>query len=222
VLASLEKRTLIWLAHRLPAWINSDHLSALGLSSMGAAGVCFALWPHLTWAGPAIIAALVLNWFGDSLDGTLARVRGQQRPRYGYYVDHVIDLAGTSFLLGGLALSGLMAPAVAIALLAGYVLVCAETYLATHVTRVFKMAFMGFGPTELRIVLAAGVLRVMSNPYVELAGYGPARLFDIGGMVATVGLALTFVFSAIRNSRQLYREEPVPARAVETSSARAA
>jgi phosphatidylglycerophosphate synthase len=210
VLAAAEKRALVWIAGRLPARINPDHLSGLGLLSMTAAGLCFAAWPAAGWAGPGVIAALTLNWFGDSLDGTLARVRNQQRPRYGYYVDHLIDLAGTTCLLAGLALSGLMSPVVAMAVLAGYVLVCAETYLATHVTRVFTMSFLGFGPTELRIVLAAGVLKAMSTPIVDLAVLGPTRLFDVGGVVATAGLIAAFVVNGIRNTRRLYREEPVP------------
>src|SRR5207253_492733 len=107
-------------------------------------------------AAGGVIVSLALNWFGDSLDGTVARVRGQQRPRYGYYVDHLLDLAGTAFLMLGLACSSLMSPIVAALLLAAYLLVAAETYLATHVRGVFKMSFLGFGPTELRIVIAVG------------------------------------------------------------------
>ena len=219
LLAAAEKRTLVWMATRLPAWINSDHLSALGLLSMGAAGVCFALWPAAGWAGPGVIVALALNWFGDSLDGTLARVRNQQRPRYGYYVDHIIDLAGTTCLLGGLAVSGLMNPVVAMAMLAGYVLVCGETYLATHVTRVFTMSFLGFGPTELRIVLAAGVLKATATPVVDVAVLGSTRLFDIGGIAATIGLIVAFAFNGVRNTRRLYSEEPVPLQTPESRAA---
>jgi archaetidylinositol phosphate synthase len=219
LLAAAETRALVWIAGRLPQWISSDQLSAVGLVSMAVAGACFAAWPAAGWAGPGIIAALGLNWFGDSLDGTLARVRNQQRPRYGYYVDHVIDLAGTSFLLGGLAVSGLMSPLVAVAVLAGYVLVCAETYLATHVTRVFTMSFLGFGPTELRIVLGAGVLKAMSTPWIDMVFIGPVRLFDIGGVVAAAGLTMAFCVNAVHNARRLYREEPLPHAAVESRAA---
>ena len=211
VLARAEKRCLVWIAGRLPHRIHSDHLSALGLGSMALAGAAFAGWSFLgIWAPVTVIAALVANWFGDSLDGTVARVRNQQRPRYGYYVDHVIDLAGTSFLLVGLALSGLMHPAVALAVLCAYVLVCAETYLATHVTRVFKMSFLGFGPTELRIVLAIGVLKAAATPFVSVPYLGSAALFDIGGVVAAVGMSAAFVVSAVANGRVLYTEEPMP------------
>src|SRR5713226_6104634 len=99
--AALEKRVLIWLAHRLPCWVNSDHLTALGSAGMFLAGLCYAL---ASWTPYALLGAnffLAVNWFGDSLDGTLARVRNCQRPRYGFYVDHVADAFGIAALLGG-------------------------------------------------------------------------------------------------------------------------
>src|SRR5207247_11389855 len=106
------------------------------------------------WSAGVVSAALAANWLGDSLDGTLARVRDQQRPRYGFYVDHVLDLAGTTCLVTGLACSGFMSPLIALALLVGYVLVAAESFLATHALGVFRISCFGIGPTELRILLA--------------------------------------------------------------------
>src|ERR1700694_746681 len=99
VLAAAEKRALVYVAGRLPRLINSDHLSALGLASMVGAGASFAAFQWTPWAAGAVVVCLAANWFGDSLDGTVARVRQQQRPRYGFYVDHVIDLAGSACLL---------------------------------------------------------------------------------------------------------------------------
>jgi phosphatidylglycerophosphate synthase len=208
LLASAEKRLLIAIAHRLPDSIHSDHLTALALLSMLAAGLAFAAIPWTPWAAASVVVLLALNWFGDSLDGTLARVRRCQRPRYGYYVDHVIDLAGTAALLTGIALSGLMTPALALALLAAYLMVSAESYLGTHARGMFRMSFAGFGPTELRIVLAMGAIKVATRPVVEVAGQ-QALLFDIGGVVAIAGLAIVFVASALRNSVALYRAEPL-------------
>jgi len=155
VTARLEKQLLVWIAHRLPPSINSDHLSLLGLSSMALAGLAFAALGITPWAALVVVLALAANWFGDSLDGTVARVRQQQRPRYGFYVDHIIDLAGTTMLLAGMACSGLMNPLITAAVLVGYLLVSSESYLATHASGVFRMSFMGFGPTELRLVLMA-------------------------------------------------------------------
>lgn len=210
LLAGPEKRVLIWLANRLPSAINSDHLSAIGLAAMFATGVSFAAFRLTPWAAAGVVISLAINWFGDSLDGTVARVRNQQRPRYGYYVDHVIDLAGTTFLVAGLAASGLMSPLLAAALLAAYLLVSAETYLATHARGVFRMSFLGLGPTELRILVAAGALKAAYNPFVFIGSMGPLALFDIGGAIASVGLALVFVTSAVRNTRALYAAERLP------------
>ena len=210
VLASVERRTLVWIATRLPAWITSDHLSVLGLTSMLAVGIGFVAFRVTPWAAAVVVVALAANWFGDSLDGTVARVRGQERPRYGFYVDHVIDLLGTAFLFGGLACSGLMSPLLAVTLLASYAIVCAETYLATHAAGVFRMSFLGFGPTELRLVLAAGALKATDGAGISLAGAVDVRLFDAGAVIAILGLAVAFVVSAARNMRALHRAEPLP------------
>src|SRR6188768_2880565 len=162
VLAAAEKRALIWIASRLPRWINSDHLSALGLAAMAGAGASFYAAQVDPVAGAILVVlCLLLNWFGDSLDGTVARVRNQQRPRYGYYLDHVVDIANTAVLFAGLALSGLCNPWIAMALLVGYLLLSAESFLATHALGVFRISFAGMGPTELRILLSVGALAAM-------------------------------------------------------------
>src|SRR5688572_16012790 len=154
--AAAEKRLLIWIAARLPRWLTSDHLTLLALAAMALAGAGYALARFDRRALWLVVAALFLNWFGDSLDGTLARVRRAERPRYGFYVDHVLDIVGITLLMAGLAASGFMHPIVALALLVAYLLVSGEVFLATAVHSVFRMSFASFGPTELRIVLAAG------------------------------------------------------------------
>jgi phosphatidylglycerophosphate synthase len=208
LLAAPEKKLLVWIAERLPRRINSDHLSLLGLSAMLAAGLAF-------WASSfdprwllGVVAALALNWFGDSLDGTVARVRNQQRPRYGFYVDHMLDVAGAAFLFGGMALSSHMSTAVGLSLLVTYMMVSAESYLATHARSVFKLSFLRVGPTELRLLLAAGALRVMVDPTVGLFGR-EFLLLDVGGAVAAAGMVVAFTVSALRNTAALYREEPL-------------
>jgi archaetidylinositol phosphate synthase len=213
ILAGLERRALIWIAVRLPNGISSDHLTLLGLGAMIAAGAAFAAVRVTPWASAAIVAALAVNWFGDSLDGTVARVRDQQRPRYGFYVDHVIDLAGTACLIGGMACSGRMSPLVALSLLAAYLLVTAESFLATHAAGVFRISFAGIGPTELRIVLAVGAAAMVVHPVVTVGPLPPMWLFDVGGVIAIAGLAVAFVASALRNTRSLYRAEPLRPRA---------
>ena len=208
VLAAVEKRALVWMATRMPAWVNPDHLSALGLVSMAGVGASFWLAGSAPRAGlPLVVVFLFLNWFGDSLDGTLARVRNKLRPRYGFYVDHVIDIAGTTMMLVGLAASGFMDPRLAIVVLAAWLAVSAESFLATHTRGMFRMSFLWFGPTELRVVIAAGALWVMSGGQVTVFGMGPYRLFDLGAVAASVGLAVAFVVNAVRNAVALYREE---------------
>ncbi len=210
LVAALEKRALHYLAERMPAWVTSDQLTLLGLLAMLMAGASY-------WAASVdrralifVVVALGINWFGDSLDGTLARVRNRQRPRYGFYVDHVVDLVGTFFLLGGLALSGFMSPLIALGMLAAFLMVEAEVYLATHVRGVFRMTFMKFGPTELRIVLSLGTLYLLHDPTVGLGWAGRFLLFDVGGIVAITGMALAMVVSSVRNTRALYKAEPLP------------
>lgn len=208
ILAAAEKRALVWMAERLPRWIHSDHLSALGLVSMAGAGLSFWLAASDPVAGASLVVlCLLLNWFGDSLDGTVARVRNQQRPRYGYYVDHVIDLAGTALLFAGLAASGYMSPAIAVLVVAAYYLVSAETFLATHSRGIFKMAFLGVGPTELRVLLAAGAIALINTPMVAPFGSAPVRLWDLGGVIGSLGMIGAFVAASWNNGKVLYAEE---------------
>ena len=211
VLAPLEKRCLIWLAQRMPAQVNSDHLTVLAVAAMFLAGLSY-WWARTAPAGLfVVIGCLVLNWFGDSLDGTLARVRNQQRPRYGFYVDHVVDCFSTLFLFGGLALSGYMSPLVALGLLVAYLLVSAEVYLATYCLHTFRITHWGMGPTELRILLALGNIAIFFRPETTLLG---ARwlVFDVGGVIGIAGLLFTVVTSTVGNTRALYAAEPRPDR----------
>jgi phosphatidylglycerophosphate synthase len=209
MLAATEKKTLLWLANRLPLWINSDHLTALGLLALMLAGGFYAG----AKVNPLFLAlatlCLFVNWFGDSLDGTLARVRNRQRPRYGFYVDHVTDAIGAFFLMGGLALSGYIHPAVAISMLVAFLLLSIEVFLATYTLGAFHLSFWGFGPTEIRILLAIGNGVLLIHPYAHIAGQ-TFLLFDVGGLIASAGMFCMFIVSTIKHSVRLYREERLP------------
>ena len=125
-------------------------------------------------------------------------------------MDHVLDIVGITFLLTGLACSGFMTPVIALSLLVAYLLVSGEVFLATAVRGVFRMSFAGFGPTELRIVLAIGAIALRGDPYVSFGALGRAQLFDVGGVVAIAGLLLALGWAIAQNTRALARLEPRP------------
>ncbi|OFW11471.1 MAG: hypothetical protein A3H96_00785 [Acidobacteria bacterium RIFCSPLOWO2_02_FULL_67_36] len=206
VLAPLEKRCLIWMAGRMPSRVNSDHLTILAGVAMAGVGLCY--WQGSPAALLGAVLLLAVNWFGDSLDGTLARVRHHERPRYGFYVDHVLDAAGTLFIIAGLALGGHMTPLVAAALLVAYYLMTIEIGLATHAVGTFKISYWKFGPTELRILLAIGTLQLLRSPQVSIGGLS-VLLFDVGAVAGIVGLIATFIASAVAHTRMLYAAEPL-------------
>jgi phosphatidylglycerophosphate synthase len=205
-LAAAEKRVLIWMAERMPAWVNSDHLTLLGFAAQIATGVCYALAGRDRRMLLAAIVCLAANWFGDSLDGTLARVRQQQRPRYGFYVDHMIDSIGAVAMMGGLALSGYMHPAIAIGLLIAFLLLSVQSYLATYTLGEFHLSMWHFGPTELRVLLIVGNLALFRWAWVI---HGRYRLFDIGGAIGLAGMLLMLVVATLKNTFRLYREERI-------------
>jgi archaetidylinositol phosphate synthase len=201
-----EKKLVAWLAQRMPDWINSDHLTVLGFLGQCLAGLCYAAARWNRYMLLAGIFFLAVNWFGDSLDGTLARVRNRQRPRYGFYVDHVADSIAALFLMGGLALSGFAHPAIAIGMLVAFLMLSIEAYLASYTLGEFRLSYWKFGPTEIRMLLAVGNLALLRWPVVRI--FGARRLlFDGGGLIAIAGMSLMFVYFAIRHTAALYREE---------------
>ncbi|MGB6485127.1 MAG: CDP-alcohol phosphatidyltransferase family protein [Candidatus Acidiferrales bacterium] len=206
ITAALERKVLLWLAARMPARINSDHLTLLGFLSMCFAGASYAL---ARWNSLGLLLAtlfLALNWFGDSLDGTLARVRNCQRPRYGFYLDHMIDSVGAVFLMGGFAASAYIDWRIAMGMLVAFLLLSIETYLATYTVGVFRLSFGKLGPTEIRILLALGNLALWLRPDAKVPGLS-LRVFDFGGLVAIFGMLIMFVAAAIFHTRTLCRQE---------------
>lgn len=206
--AAGERRLLQWMARRLPLWVTSDALTLLGFCAQVAAGVSFALAKESRWALVWVCIFTVLNWFGDSMDGTLARVRGQQRPRYGFYVDHLVDIFGATALMTGLGFSGLLHAPVAASMLVAFLLLSGESYLATYTLSRFEMSQGPFGPTEIRILLIAGALAALRNPYSVIAGRR-LLLFDVGGTIAAVCMLLLVVWIALQHTVALYRQEPL-------------
>ena len=207
--ASVEKRALEWMAMRAPRWITSDQLTILGLTAQIGAGIFYALSHYDRYALLIVNLCVVLNWLGDSLDGTLARVRQQQRPRYGFYVDHMVDIFGAVALMCGLGYSGFLHWQTAIAMLIAFLLLSGESYLATYTLSRFEMSQGMFGPTEIRILLIIGNLALLRSPYSTVLGHR-MLLFDLGGTIAAAGMFVMAIVVTARHTAQLYRQEPLP------------
>jgi phosphatidylglycerophosphate synthase len=206
ILTSLEKRSLQWLAARMPQWVNSDHLTLLGFAGMILTGLSYYL---AQWDRRMLLVGIVflaINWFGDSLDGTLARYRNRLRPRYGFYVDHIVDAFGILFLLAGFGLSGYMSLSVAMGFLIAYYLVNIEIYLATYTVGVFKLSYGIMGPTELRVLLAIGNIALMFKPFVTIVGHR-YLLADVGALVGIPVLIIFAIVGTLKNTARLYNEE---------------
>lgn len=204
--AGPERRALAWLAPRVPAFVNSDHLTLLGLASMATCGALYVMSGDRPWLLLVVNVALALNWLGDSLDGTLARHRHCERPRFGFYVDHLADAFGALFVLLGLGCSGLMSPGTAAAVLVAYFLLAIETYLATYAIGAFKISWGPIGGTELRIGLAALNLAVAARPRLALGGR-ELLLFDVVGAAAAAVLLVVTAVASVRGTRALVRAE---------------
>jgi len=204
--AAAERKALAWLAVRLPACMNSDHLTLVGFIAMILAGASYALARTLHIGLILATLFLALNWFGDSLDGTLARLRNRQRPRYGFYVDHMIDTFGGLFLTGGLAMSGFVDWRIALGMFVAFLMLSVEVYLATYTMGTFQLSFAKFGPTEIRILLALGNVALWFHPDARIFSVS-YRIFDVGGVIAIAGMSLMLVVSTIFNTVKLYPAE---------------
>ena len=197
LLAAVEKRCLIWMAKRLPARDQLGSPDRPGRRrDVGRRRVLLdRIRRPRCWSS---IALLAVNWFGDSLDGTLARVRHHERPRYGFYVDHVLDVLCMLFMFAGLVLGGHMSPVIGGGFLLAYYLLMIEIALATHAVGVFRISFWKFGPTELRILLAIGSLRLMHSDFVTIAGAGLPAVRHRRCWWRSSALVVTFIVSASR------------------------
>ncbi len=206
LLAEPERRLLRAMAARLPRWVSSDGLTALGMVGAVGAGVAYALCTLSAawlWAASAL---LVVNWFGDSLDGTLARVRRVERPRYGYYLDHMVDAFSTAAIGAGIGLSPYVNLGVALAGVIAYLILSINLYLESQAFGVFRLGYGRIGPTEARIVLIA------ANAALALSGPSAAAVPIATGAVTAlvVGMLIMVAVRIGRNLSHLARLEPPP------------
>ena len=209
LLARHEGRALEWIARRLPSRVMPDHMTALGVfAAFGIAGAYLLSNGDRTWLWAAS-ALLVVHWLGDSLDGTLARVRGIERPKYGYYLDHLVDALATAVIGIGLGLSPWMLLPVGLAIVVAYLVLSINTYLETYAFGVFTLGYGRIGPTEARLAL------VVVNTLIALgvglgfhvAGLG-VTVLDLVGLGAAALALFGLVVRAVRNLRALAEREP--------------
>jgi archaetidylinositol phosphate synthase len=201
-----EKRILPRMATALPEWVNPDHLTLLGILSSLAIGAGYALTRISIWWLWLCNFGLIVHWYADSLDGTLARVRHREREKYGYFVDHICDAWATLILCLGLGASQLMDMRAALLLAVGYFLLNIHVHIMAYTQGVFRISFGRFGPTEVRIfIFAVNIILIYWNPQVATCGGDPVTALDVGGLALAAVFIIIFVVSSIRNSIELDR-----------------
>ena len=204
LLGPLERPALQWLAARMPGWVNPDILTGVGL--LGSAVIFFSYWLTNSSAQFLWLASLglVINWFGDSLDGTLARFRKIERPKYGFFIDHTVDAVSTLLVVFGLGLSPYVRFEIACLALIGYLLMSVFVYIRTCVEGVFKISYGRFGPTEVRliVIIANTIIYFLGNPTVTLP-LGVLSIYDLIAAIVAIILTVIFLVSTVRQAREL-------------------
>ena len=218
LLNGVEKKALIWLANHLPAWVSSDMMTWFGVFGAFLVGLGFVLtYFSIYWLWLSV-GGLFIHWFGDSLDGTIARVHNQQRPLYGYYLDHNIDVVTEGFMFIGAGLSPLMHMSIALAIFAAYLAMTVYVSINAHIKSEFKLTYGKLGPTEFRVIIAIANIILMYVP--GLATYSTEvelcnRLFvlrtlDLIGLVILVVLIIIYFVSFFKDLRWFAQKDPLP------------
>lgn len=212
ILNAAEKKALVWLAHRQPRWVTSDLLTYVGVFGALLCGVGFALSSidiSFLWLSSL---GLVINWYGDSLDGTLARVRGTQRPKYGFFIDHSIDAITITLMCVGAGLSPLLRLDVALCVLVAYLILSVYTYVCTIVTNQMRLTYGKLGPTEFRLIVIIANTIFIYTPWSELQytfGTEVFSLFDIIACCVVVIIAVLWVAQWLIDRRALSKLDPL-------------
>ena len=208
LLAPLEKPALKWLSKRMPTWITPDILTAIGV--IGAIMILLGYWQSQRVAEWLWLANLgfIVNWFGDSLDGTLARYRQIERPKYGFFVDHTVDSFNEVLIVLGLGLSPYVSFNIACLGLIGYLLMSILVYIRTYVNGVFQISYGKFGPTEVRIVLISlnTAMFFLGNPQIDLP-LGLQTIYDLPILAIALCLICLYVVGSIRDAVKLAKSE---------------
>lgn len=212
ILNAAEKKVLVWLAKRMPNWVTSDMLTYLGVAGAVICALGFILANiniYYLWISSL---GLVINWFGDSLDGTLARVRNTQRPVYGFFIDHTLDAVTICIMCIGAGLSPMLRLSVAMLVLAGYLALSIYTYIGAILKGEFRLTYSSFGPTEFRIVVILINTLYMYSSWADnsykLAGYG-FGVFDVLALAIAVFLFVAYFVQFMKDRRILAEKDPL-------------
>ena len=212
ILNAAEKKVLVWLAKRQPAWVTSDMLTFLGVGGAVICALGFILanfnvmWLWLSSFG------LVVNWYGDSLDGTLARVRNTQRPVYGFFIDHTLDAVTQCIMCVGAGLSPMFRLDVALLVLAGYLCLSVYTYIGAILKGEFRLTYSSFGPTEFRLIVILINTLYMYTSWADNEyslweyEYG---VFDVVGFVIAVLLFVIYLVQFLKDKKVLAKQDPL-------------
>lgn len=218
VLNAAEKKVLVWLAQRQPRWMTSDILTYIGTfgAIVIAAGYVLSAWnPAFLWISSM---GFVINWYGDSLDGTLARVRNTQRPVYGYYLDHTIDAINEVIIFVGVGLSGLIHLEIALLALVMYLLMTINVSINAHLKKEFRLTYAKMGPTEFRIIMIiintlfalVRPLREFSHEYVLFGHDLVFGALDYIGVAIVIVLAVLHLAEVRKDVRDYAKMDPMP------------
>ena len=220
VLNALEKKVLIWLAERQPRWVTSDMMTFIGVLGAVVIAVGYILTSqniNFLWLSSL---GFIINWYGDSLDGTLARVRNTQRPIYGYYLDHTVDAINEVMIFVGVGLSGLMHLEIALLALVMYLLMTINVSINAHLKKEFKLTYASMGPTEFRIIMiiintlfaTISPLREFSHSFMIFGSDFTFKALDYIGVAIVIILAIMHL-TTVRNDIKDYAEiDPMPER----------
>ena len=216
LLNALEKKVLVWLAKRQPKWMTSDDLTCIGVfgAVVIAAGYILSAWNiNFLWLSSL---GFIINWYGDSLDGTLARVRKTQRPVYGYYLDHTIDAINEVMIFVGVGLSGLMHLEIALLALVMYFLITINVSINAHLKKEFRLTYASMGPTEFRIIMVivntlfilVPALNSFSHEFIVFGHAFVFRAMDYVAVVILAVLAVIYLTSIIKDAKEYARIDP--------------
>jgi phosphatidylglycerophosphate synthase len=208
LLGPLERPALQWLAAHMPNWMTPDILTGIGTFGAVLIAVSYWLTNYSEWFLWLASLGFVINWFGDSLDGTLARFRKIERPKYGFFIDHTVDALNETIIFLGFGLSPYLRFEIACLALIGYLLMSVLVYVSTAVSGVFKISYGKLGPTEIRVIaiLINGFIFFFGNPTIPLPT-GSTSLIDLAALVIALALFLIFIGSSFQQAKQLAKED---------------